>query len=200
MSIHRLYGLYRHATDEEHRLGQSWYPVAHGEVNRIATRVGRDTRVIAGVIAALSPNVWWERCLQDSETMAVGHVAGRAIEDISVTTYNANRDKAWRILNGAEPKVILGNGPKVYAFFRNLIGDYTVPCIDSHAINAWHGRRVAGSNLRPRMRVTVIRKVTADYIRAARTQGVTPAEFQATIWVSWKRRVQEGKVPGYNRR
>ena len=198
MSIHRLHGLFRHSTDAERIEGMQWYPAAHHDVNSIARRVGRDTRIIAGVVAALSPNVWWERCLQDAETLAAGFNDGRAIEDISVTTYHGNREKAWRILQGEEPQDIV-RGPKVSAFYRNLLGDWSVPTIDTHAINAWHGRRVVGSNLKLRNRVTTFRKVTADYTRAAATHGVTPAEFQAVLWITWKRRVTQGKVPGYRR-
>ena len=151
-----------------------------------------------GVIAALSPNTWWERCLLDSERLCLGHGREEPIKDITVTTYHDGRWKAWRILDGEEPSTVL-RGPKTTAFYRNLSGDWSVPCIDSHAINAWHGRRVLGSNLWLRNRVTTLRKVTADYIRAAETQGMTPAEFQAIIWTTWKRRVEQGKVPGYRR-
>ena len=196
MSIHRLHGLYRHATEGEKLEGARWYVNAAHECLIMAERVGRDVRVIAGVVAALSPNVWWERCLLDSLTLILGHKAGQPETGIIVTTYHSNRRKAWSILEGRDPESVL-HGPKTSAFYLNLIGDWSVPCIDTHAINAWHGKRVVGSNLWLRRETTTVRKVTADYIRAAETLQLSPAEFQAIIWVSWKRRIKQGKVPGY---
>lgn len=196
MSIHRLHGLYRHATEGERQQGRAWYSIAREDTRNIAGRVGRDARSVAGVIAALSPNTRWGRCLLDSERLCLGHGRREPVEDITVTTYHDGRWKAWRILDGEEPSTVL-RGPKVTAFYRNLSGDWSVPCIDSHAINAWHGERVVGSDLWLRNEVTTLRRVTADYTRAAETHRMTPAEFQAIIWVTWKRRIKQGKAPGY---
>jgi hypothetical protein len=118
-----------------------------------------------------------------------------------VTTYKSNLRKAIRILQGEVPEQVL-SGPRSFKtpiFFRNLLGDWSEPTIDSHAINAWHGRRIVGSRLTFPREVSTKRKIRADYIRAAQSRDLTPAEFQATVWVTWKRRIDQGLVPGYSK-
>lgn len=201
MSIHRLHGLYRYSTPSERLEGRRWYAEAAQDIASIGARVGRDAEdhTVAGVAAALSPLTRWERCLLDTQALVQAFEDGKSPEDITVTTPGTNRDRAWRILEGEHPLEAL-RGAKTRAFFRNLRGDWSVPTIDSHAINAWHGRRVAGSRTYLPREVTTIRRVTEDYIRASVTHELTPAEFQAIVWVSWRRRIRDGKVPGYARR
>lgn len=205
MSVQRLQGLYRTAYPDERSQGLLWYPRANEEVIARTNTHNLTPRVVAGVMAALSPNTKWETTLRDTDhLLAVAEFAGTGddlIRNSTVSTYSTMKMKAIRILRGEQPEDVL-NGPRSYkvpVFFRNLLGDWSEPCIDSHAINAWHGRRVAGSDLSLRKVVSTVRLIRADYIRAARARKLTPAEFQAIVWITWKRRIAQGKVPGYQR-
>lgn len=206
MSVQRLQGLYRTATDEEKATGLLWYSLANEEVVARANKYDLSPRVIAGIMSALSPNIHWEQSLVDTDhLLSLAELAGTGSDlelYANVTTYPSNLKRAISILQGVDPQQAL-SGPRAFkipVFFRNLLGDWSEPCIDSHAINAWHGRRVVGSKLRLSHPVTTFRKVRADYIRAALNRKLTPAEFQATIWVTWKRRVASGTISGYTGR
>lgn len=200
MSIHRLQGLYRTATPYERSAGRSWYKEANLEVTRLADKYHVELGIAAGVVAVLSPGTSWEQNLIDADTILAGWRSGARPFSLVVTTYGVNKTKAWRILKDGRVFPHL-NGPKVVPFYHNLCGDLSVPTIDSHAVNAWHGRRVVGSQrgLWLRRRHTVYRTVAADYTRAAVSRGIAPAQFQAIVWLTWKRRISEGKVPGYER-
>ena len=199
MSLHRLLSLYQYARPEEVESGLYWYDSVGLTVRELASSYDVKLTVAAGVIAVLSPNVSWETNLTDSRTVLSTLTLGGHPEEITVSTYNSNKDKAISIVMTGNVFPYL-SGPKVETFFHNLLGDYSEPCIDSHAINAWFGKRVEGSNISLRNRTTTIRKIRADYIRAANTKGLTPAQFQATIWVMHQRRIAEGRIIGYERK
>ena len=204
MSRHRLYGLYDHSTERERIDGLFWYDNAREHVEHRSTLYGLPTQTVAGILAALSPNTTWDNNLKDLDAMlGISALVGTGPEleaEVVVTTYRANRAKALRILRGESPEGVL-TGPrafKVPIFYRNIIGDWSVPCIDSHAINAWFGYRRTGGKLSA-VPVRTLRRITHDYTVASHKKGLTPAEFQAIIWVSWQRRIRAGRVKGYRK-
>ncbi len=203
MSIHRLYRLYELASEIERESGRTWYDKARAEISALAILHATTPEIAAGVVAALSPNTRWSTNLHDADSvLSVGlspYTNGDYHECI-VTTYNSNKAKAFAIAEidwsvRAEPLDILG-GPKVRAFYSNLVGDSTVSTLDSHAYNALCGFRATGSDL-PGMRAQLTRDAREAYVRAATVKGETVAAFQAIIWVTWKARVDSGKVAGY---
>ena len=205
MSIHRLYRLYDLATDSEKQSGRAWYDNARTDIAHLA--IDHDTNIytVAGVVAALSPNTHWNMNFADADRVLSVGLSPYGLADYhecTVTTYNANKAKAFAIAeldwnSPGEPLDILG-GPKVRAFYLNLIGDSSALTLDSHAYNAFRGFRATGSNL-PGMRVQITRNARLAYERAACIKGETAADFQAIIWVTWKARIDAGKVAGYER-
>jgi hypothetical protein len=156
--------------------------------------------IVAGIIAVLSPNCTWEINLADAERTIASYP-----DVTTVSTYHANREKAYAILRGADTsdasavgRVPAGivRGPKVVAFYENLRGDDSVLTLDSHAFNAWKGYRATGSKLAG-MPAAERRHAVRDYHRAAERKGETNASFQAIVWLVWKRRIDEGRVEGY---
>jgi hypothetical protein len=171
-------------------------------VCRLADEHGVSHDVAAGVVAALSPNTTWASNQGDARALLQAHERGRAYDNetaeyaaLTVSTYGANKLKAWSIVDERSAAGIL-SGPKVTAFHANLLGRSDVVTLDSHAFNAWKGYRATGSKL-PRIRVTEERQARADYLRAARVKGETACAFQAILWVVWRDRITEGKVEGY---
>jgi hypothetical protein len=108
-----------------------------------------------------------------------------------------NKEKAFNIAatNVVWPHL---SGPKVSIFYENLLGDYSTPTIDSHAFNCWIGHKAAGSDVDKSPGIHFWRQCRSDYIAAAASRGYQPAAFQAILWVTHKRRVAEGRVPGYS--
>jgi hypothetical protein len=84
----------------------------------------------------------------------------------------ANVRKAYRILEGDIHAV---KGPKVIAFFLNIIGDENHVTVDIWATRAAVGRSIPGKD----------RALIAEaYRRAAKKRNVSPRDFQATVWVT----------------
>lgn len=205
MSIHRLYRLYELASEQDKLDGRNWYHGARVEMGRLAVAHETSTKIAAGVTAALSPNARWGQNLVDADSVL--HVALRPYtlaeyHETTVSTYNPNKTKAFAIAeqhwaSSGEPLDVL-SGPKVTAFYLNLIGDSSALTLDSHAYNAYCGFRATGSDL-PGMRAQLTRDARKAYRRAAEVKRETVSAFQAIIWVTWKRRVDAGKVAGYER-
>ena len=64
------------ATSQEVQLGCDWYPSALAIASRIADKYNLRTEVVAGIIAALSPNNRWERNIIDAEAIIKCWAAG----------------------------------------------------------------------------------------------------------------------------
>src|SRR5690349_5596324 len=101
--------VYRRATVEQVKDGIGWYPRARSIARDIASG---DVERGAGVIAALSPMMPWDRNVA---------LARKAFKDgVATGALTRNCDKATSIVNGAMPLDILG-GDKVRAFFANIV-------------------------------------------------------------------------------
>lgn len=179
--------------------GLRWYSNA----NQIARRIGNaylggDYSVAAGVIAALSPNNKWERNVRDAEALCKAYFNGADLDDIKVSTFGLNKDKAIAILKGAAPREALG-GRKVLAFYECIIGGDSV-CIDGHAYAIWLGQRVPTSKT-PTINEKLYRKIADDYRLAAKqineiinrdgpVQWFSAADVQAITWITWRKLVK----------
>ena len=205
MSIRRLYPLYELASEADKADGRTWYDDARSTVGELAIKHETTPKVVAGIVAALSPNARWTSNLEDANNVLGVGLSPYSIADYhecTVSTYNSNKAKAFAIAEQAwnstgEPLDIL-RGPKVTAFYLNLIGDSSALTLDSHAYNAFCGFRATGSDL-PGMRARLTRDAREAYKRAAHVKGETVAAFKAIIWVTWKARIDSGKVAGYER-
>lgn len=196
MSQKRLNKLYRQATPSERLTGRLWYSEANLYAQALAKEYSCPIEQPAAILAVLSPNVTWETNKTDARRVMLMEYVGADLADFTVSTYNANKDKAWRIATGENPLNVV-RGPKVTAFWRNIMGDLSLLTLDSHAMNAWCGERVYGSNLQTKPRVAERKAMLADYYSAAKRAGEQPAVFQAILWTVWKRQIDEGKINGY---
>ncbi len=205
MSIHRLYRLYELASHTQRFAGRSWYVDAQREITELAIKHETTTAIVAGVVAALSPNTRWSQALTDADSVLSVGLSPYELADYhecTVTTYNSNKVKAFAVAEldwntTGKPLDIL-RGPKVVPFYLNLVGDSSALTLDSHAYNAFCGFRATGSDL-PGMRAQLARDAREAYIRAAVIKQETVAAFQAIIWLTWKARIDSGKVAGYER-
>ena len=121
------------------------------------------------MVAALSPNTRWDTNLIDADSvlgMALAPYELADYNECTVSTYTPNKAKAfaiceltWSIERSGERRHPAGymrdvsdpldilRGPKVTAFYLNLIGDSSALTLDSHAYNAFCGFRATGSDL-----------------------------------------------------
>lgn len=169
------------ATERDH--GINWYRTA----NALARRLDPNRpELAAGVIAALSPMMDWDRNIM---------LAIRAYEDgESSGALFSNVAKANAIMAGADPLKVLG-GKKVRNFYAAIADPEsdTAVCIDRHAFDVAMGRVTNDKTRTALARVGVYEEFQDAYRRAAATltkttgDHYTPAMVQATTWVTWRR-------------
>jgi len=160
-----LQDLYNNADTSLKAQGASWYREAGERCAQLAAEHGTSVQIAAGVVAALSPRMPWSSNLRLAGLVLAGQRHG---------CLQASLDKASKIIEGADPLVVL-SGPKTNAFYRALIGDFDAVVVDVWMLRALGHNKNACT---PRQY-----EVFADTIRnAALEAGETPADFQAIVW------------------
>ena len=184
------------ATSQEVQLGVDWYASALNIAGRIAAKYHTRIEIVAGVIAALSPNNRWERNIIDAEAIIKCWAAGGTRTDIlnvKVCTYTKMKQKAIDILTRDIEIVEILNGKKIIEFF-NCITNTALNdvCIDGHAYSVWFGQRLTmkqvpaiGKKLRSQIK-TDYRDATA-FINEELCESYSAADIQAITWVAHKR-------------
>lgn len=173
-----ILALYDVTTDQTRIEGELWYQVAREECESLAHEFGITIVQACGIVAALSPNMRWDRNIRAARHILNGE---------NSAAYPANEFKARRILAGELPLDVLG-GLKVRAFYSNILngGMDSVVTIDGHAFNAAYGlnQPVKKANVTVRQN----RALQTAYLVAARMRGITGPAMQATVWIEWTTR------------
>src|ERR1035437_7420208 len=184
-----LIRLYHKATDADIMQGAAWYPEARRIVAEWATTYCLHDDTVAGVIAALSPQVDWPRNLVTADDI----LANRAISIGGCLRSNIAKARLMRDSNpidslSARMMYLFPGGPKVNSFALNLAGDNNFVTVDTHAMQAGLNDVMARYTLpwRP------YRVFAECYARAAAKVNRMPCEFQAIIWHAWKRLYPRG--------
>lgn len=183
------------ATLEEVEAGKVWYNKASELALTVAAEYDLTVEVVAGVIAALSPQVSWEQQVKSTGTFVAwvqDHLkwAGEQLfhaKDVEKAphagTY-ANKVKAANILLTGDVTRFL-RGPKVEVFYKNMLGEEAECTLDSWAIRAatlnplaheGQARNKAGQAMR------------LAYQELAKDVGLTTAQCQAVIWLAFRGR------------
>lgn len=152
--------------------GAEWYKVAH---DLVAKLYPENVSVAAGVVAALSPRCRWEENLRRAEELMASFLRQDAQPPsihISLLT-----NQAWKIVHGANPLDVL-HGPKVRAFYRNLLLDEEPVTVDVWAARVAEGR--VNPNAPKGRRYNLIARA---YREAADRLSLSPSTCQATAWV-----------------
>lgn len=191
--LNNLMALWNQATIAERKQGRDWYFSARRTVGKLAGKYDLPPSTVAGIIAALSPGMEWTRNIEETE---------RFIKTAGMDHYSVygrlNDQKARDILTHPteSPLDFLG-GPKTRAFYQCIMNpaDDSIVVIDSHAWCA--GLNRTNGRWDKTIRVTSSRAwwMGRHYQHCARTLGLYPSEFQATIWIVWKR-LQSTEVNG----
>jgi hypothetical protein len=182
---------FTNATEQNVIDGKLWYIDAQTLCQSLAKEFDVNPYICASVVSCLSPNNKWQRNKVDARAVLVAWKAGLNADSVKVCTYNANKAKAFRVLN--EGEAIAASAPKTHAFAMNVgllsPGHVTV--------DKWHIRACL---TKPRDGVTdtvetvtdrQYRRIEAITAQIAKVNGLKGYELQAIIWVSikenWKR-------------
>lgn len=173
---------YFNSTEEDKADGLGWYTKAFAWCKDKAMRYNLKPEVVAGVLAALSPMVDWDKNLIDCENVLRASKKGR--RKVIVSTYRANLFKAIDILDGMDPLKRLGKH-KTFYFYRSIVGLSGV-CIDRHAAAVSVGRKLSDDE-RGRITGRVYFTLAAAYDKASWALNLEPRDLQAIVWCYWRR-------------
>ncbi len=178
-AVHNILRVYDQATADEVRQGLEWYSQAHSDCRELH----HDVSVAAGVVAALSPGLRWERNIEAARRL----IDGESLDGLGVRWF-ANVRKAERILHNDErPEHVLG-GNKVRAFYACISNPQTrlFVCVDGHAYAIQAARRIRLDET-PKISDRAYNVISRRYTQAAATASVLPHQMQAITWCVWRR-------------
>lgn len=175
--------------------GLNWYAIAHEKAYAMAHRLN-DASIfeVCGVIAALSPNNRWERNLVDAETLFRHAINGGKLDNIRVSTYAQNKEKAWLICRGVADPLDVIRGNKTKSFYQCLIAPdkSDAVCVDSHAVNIALGRQASIART-PALTDNKYALIAFCYTTATREinedsvcGSVLPLQVQALTWTYYR--------------
>ena len=163
--------------------GCGFYIAAYNICEDMAARHSVPVHVVAGVIAALSPQTPWDSNIKLAET----YLAKRELKAIP----SVRVDKCNEILSADVERVAdILNGPKTVAFYWNILGDSERVTIDTHATySCFYGPDIEvrhGEFLTPfksgNPKAAQYRFLESVYKVAARKTGLEPSTLQARVW------------------
>lgn len=203
LAVKNIIAMRRKAKPEDVAHGIAWYAEAYEQCRIIADRFNLPIHIVTGVVAALSPNNRWEINIRNANDLICAFTTGSTMDDVSVCTYSAMKQKAWSILEQMpdryeendtlivdEVKTIL-NGKKIVCFYENIMGDDTCT-IDGHARNIAYNERVNLTDNKTSIGVKEYANLQDAYRIAAsrcRVNGrrLKAYELQAITWVTWRK-------------
>lgn len=185
-----ILAMYLQANEQEQFTGLNWYQSAHDIACRISEKFNVEFWKAAGVIAALSPRNKWERNVMDAEALIQAYVRELDISAVKVCTFNANKHKAWEIMNTASDvasvsRILKGN--KVVSFYNNILfptcAEYVT--IDGHAVCIWFGVRYALGKIST-ITDNQYKRISNDYRVVAEHLNIRPCQLQAITWTVYR--------------
>lgn len=168
----RLIRRYVEATGATIMAGRQWYPAAESVVAELSNQYGIGRPTVAAVIAVLSPQTRWRQNITAARAVLEGELSTARAH-----CYGSNVLKAVALLGNPGGTPILG-GPKVSAFWANLVGSREAVTVDVWAARAATDRDVKSLKRARYERIARAYKAAADIV------GETPREFQAIIWLA----------------
>lgn len=165
-----LANVYDAATPDEVEAGMNWYSDARSVIATLAENTRMNPIRFAAIVAALSPRIRWNTNLDAAVRIARAAVNKKA--QPIVAGLPENRRRAWDIAKSGRFAENI-RGPKVTAFFANLIGDEWQVTIDVWMLQA-AGVKYANKS--------TIDDITRTVRSIAIQNGLTAAQVQAIIW------------------
>lgn len=166
----------------------AWYHTAKQELSQIADEFDMTLSDVCWLAATLSPHLSWE--LNKQSLIAFLCSWYGLPTQYANSAYGKNTHKCTRYMLGEIDG--LPSGPKVSAFYLNLMGDYSALTIDRHAMRIalfgmWRITEETG-DMAPSKNEH--RLITKAYSNVAHMLGISSVELQA---ITWQTVSQKGK-------
>lgn len=154
----------------------------------IASHRGFKTETAVAVFAALSPNSDYYGNLRDVDRLLHAASLGKGLTDFNVSTYGANKVKAWRIVKGEDPLDLI-RALKTRNFFLNIRDplDPHPVTVDGHIFNVWQNRRIALNSPEMKTSQKKYEEVASLIRQIGAERNLIPNVVQGLIWYCWKR-------------
>ena len=171
-----LLEMYEKRTDQHTQEGMQWYKTANQICVDMGKQLDYDPAVVAQVISALSPRNKWEKNIIDTRTVLEAVNDGKSPEDVKVSTFHSNKNKAFEIARGE--RGIDQASPKTYSFVKNIaeLDDSKV------TIDVWHLRACFGKTIESGLTPLRYKQLEQLTLKCAEMVGVRGYEFQAIVW------------------
>jgi len=183
-NIRRVYDL---ADAIDLREGILAYERYHATMQELAAQYGYPLARVAAVFVSLSPNNDYLKNLRSTAAVLRGHKEGVPVSQISVSTYNHCKHRAYAFAAGLADFLDVTQGKKIRAFYQNILDpkDPAPVTIDGHMLGVWLGRQIT---MKEAARIKWRYETIAEDFRAvAGDVGVRPNQVQAVAWFCWKR-------------
>lgn len=190
--VANILSVYSVADNVDKSQGMYAYETYHQIMVNLAAKHNADVDSVAAAFAALSPNATYASNLSSTESMLSAWSKGKGMDAAKVSTYPANKQKAWDLLRWEKSYAEGGtwtNGKKTFAFYRNIVQPTNplVPVVvDGHMYSVWmlkvYGMKEAKVGNGGRYE-----NIANDIRCAARIVGIRPSQMQAVCWFTWKR-------------
>ena len=174
------------ATERVWQEGCTWYGLAHDIASGLAQDYKVSLRKVCAVVAVLSPGCVWEQNLDDAENVIRSWSSGLLPEDVTVNTYNPQKQKAFVILDSAddsEDKLLRLIGTecarKTKAFYQNILN----PAGQEVTIDRWIARAVLLVQNASHPTEQVYSLVSLAFQNVARDLKLSPCQVQAIVWL-----------------
>ena len=141
---------------------------------------------VVGAFVALSPNNDYMGNLRSLVTILEGLRHSRRVEDCTVSTYKACRDRAWTFLLGTD-FLATTKGKKTRNFYQNIFNpdDPNPVTIDGHMACIYVGKRMTMKEVvRSRFKYD---EVAEAFRTVAYDVDLLPCQLQAMLLFTWKR-------------
>lgn len=174
------------ADDIDWTTGLSAYSLYNITLSKLAAYYGMQFEKTVAAFVALSPNNDYIKNLRSTATLLKGFHLGIRPENLTVTTYNACKYRAWRCLCG-EDFLSFTRGKKTRNFYQCIVNpqNQSAVTIDGHMVNIWNDKRQT-------MVASAVSKFNYDEIAhdfrvVAFREFLLPMQLQAICWFTWKR-------------
>ena len=174
--------------ERERNDGRRWYPRARRMVREMARELELSPYVMAGVVAALSPQNNWDTFNKRTRVRGYPNLKC-ARKAVALFTYSnqftcrgchlpVQEKKAERILAGERPMDVL-RGPKVQAFYHNL----AYPHSRRITVDRWAWRVATLDEYKSGFTAKKLQPVADAYVKVAEQVDELPLSVQAGTWL-----------------
>lgn len=192
--IENIIKVFEFADDNDIKFGLAWYPYANYVCRKIAAKTKVPLSRVCAVMSALSPQNRWEQNMVDTENLIIGWL-NKNTENVKVSTFNSNKQKAINILNGNDISDEL-RGPKTWAFYNNILNP-----MSNHVTIDFHAFDIYAMNTKKKsLSLRKYEKISSAYIEAANQLNLHPSSLQAITWCTWRNKKYEiiNSIDGHN--